>query len=64
MYGYGAYGMSTDPAFQRQPHQLAGSRLAYARYVRGGGEPGQSWYGAGQDAQTEQPNDLSTPPRR
>lgn len=49
LYGYGAYGDSSDPAFE--PNYLAwierGGVFAYA-HVRGGGEYGNDWHKAGQ----------------
>jgi oligopeptidase B len=48
LYGYGAYGFSTEPRFQSQRISLLqrGFVLALA-HVRGGSELGRAWYEAG-----------------
>jgi prolyl oligopeptidase len=52
--GYGAYGISYEPAFNvRHSIALRGVVLAYA-HVRGGSEKGESWYKAGY--KTTKPN--------
>ncbi|MGH9298647.1 MAG: prolyl oligopeptidase family serine peptidase, partial [Acidimicrobiales bacterium] len=47
LYGYGAYGISTDPAFrtERPIHPLLDRGVVYAiAHVRGGEELGRHWY--------------------
>jgi prolyl oligopeptidase len=52
--GYGAYGISSPPAFSlRHSIALHGVVLAYA-HPRGGGEKGENWYEAGY--KTTKPN--------
>ncbi len=48
LHGYGAFGISSRPGFSRPALSLAdrGWVLAYA-HVRGGGELGPAWHGAG-----------------
>ncbi|QGH62639.1 S9 family peptidase [Serratia proteamaculans] len=58
VYGYGAYGMSMDPAFSANRISLLDRGFVYALiHVRGGGELGQSWYQQGK--LTHKPNTFS-----
>lgn len=48
VYGYGAYGMSMDPAFGASRISLLDRGFIFALiHVRGGGELGQQWYQQG-----------------
>jgi oligopeptidase B len=48
LYGYGAYEVSIDPVFSSARLSLLERGIAFAiAHVRGGGEPGRSWYEAG-----------------
>ncbi|MDH3223581.1 MAG: S9 family peptidase, partial [Gemmatimonadota bacterium] len=48
LYGYGAYGIDSDPVFQVSNLSLLDRGFAYAiAHVRGGEEMGRSWYEAG-----------------
>ena len=48
LYGYGAYGISMDPAFSRARPSLLDRGFAFAvAHIRGGQELGRSWYEAG-----------------
>ncbi len=45
LYGYGAYGISTDPNFSSDRLSLLDRGVIYAiAHVRGGGDLGQSWH--------------------
>ncbi len=58
VYGYGAYGMSMDPAFSANRISLLDRGFVYALiHVRGGGELGQSWYKQGK--LTQKPNSFN-----
>ncbi|MGQ8776395.1 S9 family peptidase [Serratia sp. NA_112.1] len=58
VYGYGAYGMSMDPAFSANRISLLDRGFVYALiHVRGGGELGQNWYQQGK--LTHKPNTFS-----
>jgi len=55
MDGYGAYGISIDPAYWPIPNVLVTKgAIAAIAHVRGGGEKGQGWYKAGY--KTTKPN--------
>ena len=48
LYGYGAYGISMDPAFSRARPSLLDRGFAFAvAHIRGGQELGRNWYEAG-----------------
>ncbi|WP_083950385.1 S9 family peptidase [Serratia ficaria] len=58
VYGYGAYGMSMDPAFSANRISLLDRGFVYALiHVRGGGELGQDWYQQGK--LTHKPNSFN-----
>jgi oligopeptidase B len=58
VYGYGAYGMSMDPAFSANRISLLDRGFVYALiHVRGGGELGQAWYQQGKLA--HKPNSFN-----
>ena len=55
LYGYGAYGISMDPAFSRARFSLLDRGFSFAiAHIRGGQELGRAWYEAGR--QDEKPN--------
>lgn len=48
LYGYGAYGISMDPAFSAQRLSLLDRGFIFAiAHIRGGGDLGRPWYEAG-----------------
>ncbi|WP_410471299.1 S9 family peptidase [Hafnia alvei] len=58
VYGYGAYGMSMDPAFSANRLSLLDRGFIFAMiHVRGGGELGQQWYEQGKLA--NKPNSFN-----
>lgn len=58
VYGYGAYGMSMDPAFSAHRLSLLDRGFVFAMvHVRGGGELGQQWYQQGKLA--NKPNSFN-----
>ncbi|TBL40422.1 S9 family peptidase [Hafnia alvei] len=58
VYGYGAYGMSMDPAFSANRLSLLDRGFVFAMiHVRGGGELGQQWYQQGKLA--SKPNSFN-----
>lgn len=45
LYGYGAYGITTDPAFSSEKLSLLDRGLVYAiAHIRGSGDMGRTWY--------------------
>ena len=52
LYGYGAYGIDSDPVFQISNLSLLDRGFAYAiAHVRGGEEMGRAWYESGRMAE-------------
>ncbi|HEU0113535.1 MAG TPA: prolyl oligopeptidase family serine peptidase, partial [Thermomicrobiales bacterium] len=48
LYGYGAYGLNTEPAFRSEILPLVDRGVAFAQaHIRGGQERGRWWYEAG-----------------
>ena len=48
LYGYGAYGLSSDPRFSSDRLSLLDRGMAYAiAHIRGGGDLGKPWHEAG-----------------
>lgn len=60
LYGYGAYGISMDPAFSRARPSLLDRGFSFAvAHIRGGQELGRAWYEAGrQDRKTNTFHDF------
>ncbi len=56
LYGYGAYGISSDPNFDPQRFSLLNRGVAYViAHVRGGGDLGGAWHEAGRGERRGQP---------
>ena len=51
LYGYGAYGLSIDPAFASDRLSLLDRGFVYAiAHIRGGGDLGKPWHEDGKHA--------------
>jgi oligopeptidase B len=58
LYGYGAYGVPSDPDFDTQRFSLLTRGVAYViAHVRGGGDLGGAWHDAGRGAARGKPVD-------
>lgn len=58
LYGYGAYGVPSDPDFDPQRFSLLTRGVAYViAHVRGGGDLGGAWHDAGRGAARGRPID-------
>lgn len=56
LYGYGAYGIPSDPNFDPQRFSLINRGVAYViAHVRGGGDLGGAWHEAGRGERRGQP---------
>lgn len=56
LYGYGAYGVPSDPDFDPQRFSLLDRGVAYViAHVRGGGDLGGAWHAAGRGERRGQP---------
>lgn len=56
LYGYGAYGIPSDPNFDPQRFSLLNRGVAYViAHVRGGGDLGGAWHEAGRGERRGQP---------